>query len=96
MKMLDVIENISELYRNERGIEADLHDRIVSIRRRLSDAESTGWDMKVSEYYDLKNTLEVLSEELNYQRKYCDGISAAREVLIDLGMNLGFYIKVDN
>lgn len=88
MKMLDIIENISELYRNERGIESDLHNQIVSVRRRLSDAEAKGWgDMSVSEYNNLNNTLEVLSAEMNYQRKYCDGIAAAREVLMDLGFD---------
>ena len=97
MKIIDVVQSVSELYRNERGIESDLHNQIVSVRRRLSDAEAKGWgDMSVSEYNDLNNTLKVLSAEMNYQRKYCDGIAAAREILMDLGMDLGFDTEIDD
>ena len=89
MQMRELIDKISELYRSERGKEADLADELFQIRKKLSEAKSTRYRLiSHADYELLKQQEDIYDLKVSSQKIYCEGISAARELLMDMGFDM--------
>ena len=88
MKMKEIIDRVSEVYREELGKERELHDELVSVTKSILDADyHSGENISFAEYNRLKDKMKSLQYELDMKKQYCDGISCAREILMDLAYN---------
>lgn len=88
MKMLDVIDKVSEMYRAERDYVSALEKERVSVYRLLCEAEETyGENITVARYQHLKNRFCYLEKEIELKTLYCEGISCVREMLMDMGFD---------
>jgi hypothetical protein len=93
MKMRDVIDMVSEVYRDERGKVADLQDELRVINRDIDNAEKENWaNVTIAEYKRMLNKQASLREEIQNKTNYYDGISFVREMLMDLG----FDVEIEN
>ena len=88
MKMKELIDRVSEFYRKELNIEKDLREELVSVEHALLTADYTrGENISLAEYNRLISKKKSLHEALDVQNNYCNGISAARELLMDIGFD---------
>lgn len=88
MKMLDVIDKVSEIYRAERDYVSALEKERVSVYRLLCEAEEThGENITVARYQHLKNRFCYLEKEIDLKTQHCEGISCVREMLMDMGFD---------
>jgi hypothetical protein len=86
MKMHEIIDKVSVLYREELKKTDSKRDELYSILNTLEKVhESKGKDITVAEYNNLLKRKDELIEEIKLNRQYCDGISCVRELLMDLG-----------
>lgn len=86
MKMHDVIEGISTIYRQKRGDVADLLDERSSIVKELEKASyAKGKHITVAEYNNLMERKKELDMEILKGQSFYEGISLVREYLMDLG-----------
>ena len=85
IKAIYVIDTISELYRDEIR-------KLNSISKKLENAftalyqhnEDGGKNITVAEYENLKKLNHTLEQNKKLQEKYCDGIHAAREMIMNM------------
>ena len=82
MKMQEIIDKVSVLYRDEVRKVDGMRDELYSIINTLNDK---GNDITLGEYKDLMKRKEKVTEDINQLKHYCDGISYVRELLMDLG-----------
>lgn len=88
MKMLDVIDKVSEMYRAERDYVSDLEKERVNVYRKLCEAEETyGKHITVAEYQHLKSRFNDLEREIDLKTQHYEGISCVREMLMDMGFD---------
>ena len=88
MTMKEVIDKVSDIYREERGKLSDLDDALKSVLIVLNDVNKTkGRNITLSDYNILIKRKEKIIEEIQLKRQYCEGISCVRELLMDLGFD---------
>ena len=88
IRIREIVEKVSKLYRDERGKVSDLSDKLDTICLELYKHERDGGkNITVAEYENLKMQKHLLEQNKKLQAKYCDGIFAARELLMDLGFD---------
>lgn len=88
MKMEELVQKVSELYREQRGIECDMNARLRKVEAELYEAECQGCNkITVARYNDLKRESEALKHSIKMKDQYCEGISTVREMLMDLGFD---------
>lgn len=94
MKMLELIEKVSEVYRDERGKECDLQTELWHIKQSLAEAEETGGEkITLAEYTALTAREKELTKEIELKKQYYEGISCVREMLMDLGFDSEIVLK---
>lgn len=91
MELRDIIEKVSEMYRDERGKINDLYDELRDIGKIL-DQYDIGDKLLLSEYRRLINRKCDLQDEILRRKAYAEGISDVRELLMDIG----FDIEIEN
>ena len=91
MELRDIIEKVSEIYRDENGKINDLYQELREIGKILDDDDQLE-SLLYSEYRHLINKKCDLQEEVFRRKAYAEGISDVRELLMDIG----FDIKIEN
>lgn len=91
MKLRDIIEKVSEIYRDENGKINDLYQELREIGRILDNDDQLE-SLLYSEYRRLINRKCDLFQEIERAKAYAKGISDVRELLMDIG----FDIKIEN
>lgn len=88
MKMEEVIQKVSDLYREQRGMECDMNSELRQISTELYDAERNGGkNITFARYTSLKQRRDSLERAIKMKSQYCEGISCVRELLMDLGFD---------
>ncbi len=88
IRIREIVEKVSELYRDERGKVADLSDELNAVYLELNKHEKDGGkNITVDEYGKLKMRKQFLMQNKKSQEKYCEGIFVARELLMDFGFD---------
>lgn len=88
MKMSEVIDKVSELYRAERDDVYDLDKERTYVYRKICEANRTyGKQITVAEYRSLQNKLHHLESEIELKTQHYEGISCVREMLMDMGFD---------
>lgn len=88
MKIYDIIEKVSELYREEREKMMRTRAQLNVAEQKLSDVHhGKGEDITFREYEELIKRKTELEKEFEAALKFTDGIFEAREVLMDLGFD---------
>ena len=88
MKMEEVIQKVSAVYREGLGEAYDLRSALRQVEAELYDAEYNGGkNTTLAKYKALTAERERLKYELIKKDQYCDGISCVRELLMDLGFD---------
>ena len=91
MELRDIIEKVSEMYRDERGKTIDLYDELRNIRRLLTQ-DNVGDKLLLAEYRQLIDRESDILDEIHRIEAYAKGISDVRELLMDIG----FDIEIEN
>lgn len=91
MELRDIINSVSEFYRNENGKINDLYQELRDIGKVLDDDDQVE-NLLYSEYRSLINRKCDLQDEISRRKAYTEGISDVRELLMDIG----FDIKIEN
>ena len=91
MELRDIINSVSEFYRNENGKINDLYAELRDIGKVLDDDDQVE-SLLYSEYRRLINRKCDLQDEISRRKAFAEGISETRELL----MNIGFDIKIEN
>jgi hypothetical protein len=88
MKMCEVIDKVSTIYRYERKKATKLQTELNSVLVKLEEVkQSKGKNITLEDYNYLIKRKDFLAKEVEIQTKYCDGITCAREILMDLGFD---------
>ena len=88
MKMEEVVQKVSELYREQRGIESGMRVELRKVEAELYDADyESGKNITVARYKELERNRENLKIAIKMKDQYCEGISIVRELLMDLGFD---------
>ena len=91
MELRDIINDVSEFYRNENGKIGELCQELRDIEKVL-DRDDMENELLLSEYRRLINRKCDLQDEISRRRAFAEGILETRELL----MNIGFNIKIEN
>ena len=87
MQMNEIIDKVSELYRTELRCGKTLRDEYNEVCKKLAKADHEGGKtITLAEYQYLSARKQHLKNEIDLICKYCAGIEAARELLMDLGL----------
>ena len=88
MKMKEIVDKVSDLYRDQLGERFDLQQRRIEINKALNEAHLTKYEnITVAEYNSLQTELKYLDKQIDMKDQFCEGISCVRELLMDLGFN---------
>ena len=88
MKMEELVQKVSEIYREQRGIESEMNARLRKVEAELYEADyEDGKDITVARYKELETDRERLKWAIKMKDQYCEGISCVRELLMDLGFD---------
>lgn len=88
MKLNEIIDKVSELYRSELSNSQILRKEFYKVTSELMEADhAKGENITLAHYQYLKARRIALRSELDLLEKYCQGISAVRELLMDLGFD---------
>lgn len=94
MKMSELIEKVSEVYRDECGKEYDLQTELLDIKQSLAEADETsGEKITLAKYTALTAREKELTREIELKKQYYEGISCVREMLMDLGFDSEIILK---
>lgn len=91
MELRDIIEKVSEMYRDEHGKINDLYQELRDIGKVLDDDDQLE-SILYSEYRHLINKKCDLQDEISRRKAYTEGISDVRELLMDIG----FDVEIEN
>ena len=91
MELRDIINDVSEFYRNENGKISELCQELRDIEKVLDRGDMEN-ELLLSEYRRLINRKCDLQDEISTRRAFAEGILETRELL----MNIGFNIKIEN
>lgn len=88
MQMLELVQKISIVYREERDKVNDIRKELWDIEEELIKVERTnGKNITLEEYRKLTRRIEELTREVDLKEQYCEGISYVREMLMNLGFD---------
>ena len=88
MKMKEIIDGVSKLYREQLDKERELHKELIKVEKILFEADLTKYEnISHAEYNRMTDRLKNIQDEIDMLNKYCDGISCVREYLMDLGFD---------
>ena len=88
MQMLELVQKISIIYREERDKVNEMRKELWDIEEELLKVERTnGKNITLEEYRKLTRRIEELTREADLKEQYCEGISCVREMLMDLGFD---------
>lgn len=89
MKMTDVIQGVSEIYRAKRSELTTLQKELDYVKIEINKAmENNGENITYERYTYLINRRDELIKEISLKIKFADGIAYAREYLMDIGFNV--------
>ena len=89
MKMSDIIQGVSEIYRQMRGHVTNLQDELNDVKLQLKNIiETKGENVTLQQYENLCKREKALTMEIALKTQYYEGISCAREYLMDLGFDV--------
>lgn len=92
MKVREIVDKMSELYRAETKKTSSIYEEYLSVIKTLAEHLESGYEnITVAEHERLRMQEIKLKKDRELQESYCDGIFAARELL----MSLGFETVVD-
>jgi hypothetical protein len=91
MELRNIIEKVSEMYRDENGKIVELYNELIEIGKILDDDNQLE-SLLYSEYRHLINKKCDLQEEIFRRKAYAEGILDVHELLMDIG----FDIKIEN
>ena len=91
MELRDIINDVSEFYRNENGKIGDLCQELINIDRILV-RDDIGDKISLNEYQRLINRKCDLQDEISRSKAFAEGILETRKLLT----NIGFNIKIEN
>ena len=91
MELRDIINDVSEFYRNENGKIGELCQELRDIEKVL-DRDDMDNELLLSEYRRLINRKCDLQDEISRRRAFAEGILETRKLLT----NIGFNIKIEN
>lgn len=88
MKMKEVIDGVSKLYREQLEKKSDVREELISVSQALLEADYTkGENISLAEYNRLTDKKKHLENAMDMLDQYCNGISCVREYLMDLGFD---------
>lgn len=87
MELRDIIEKVSEFYRNEYGKINELYNELKDIESLLVQ-DDIGDELSLSEYRRLINRKCDLQEGILRKKAFVEGISETRELLMDIGFDV--------
>lgn len=88
MQMLELVQKISVIYREERDKINDMRKELWDIEKILIEVDKTyGENITLAEYHRLTSRKEMLIKEIELKKQYREGISCIREMLMDLGFD---------
>ena len=89
MKIENIIQMISKVYRDERGKLCDMQDELRVVENDLYDVERKhGQNITLGDYQSLLTRRHTLDMDIKLKTQYCEGISRVRELLMDLGFDV--------
>lgn len=88
IRIREIVDKVSKLYRDERKKVNEFSDELNAVYLELNKHEKDdGKNITVNEYEKLKMRKHTLMQDKKSHEKYCEGIFAARELLMDLGFD---------
>lgn len=88
MQMLELVQKMSIIYREERDKVNEMRKELWDIEEELLKVERTnGKNITLEEYRKLTRRIEELTREADLKEQYCEGISCVREMLMDFGFD---------
>ena len=88
MKMKELIDKVSVMYRAERDEVYKLRQELNSIERSLMEAKETDFEnISHADYQSFITRSEFLRQEIRLKTQHYEGISCVREILMELGFN---------
>ena len=88
MEMSEIIDKVSELYRDGLDEWSTLYREQCQITKKILEADYTcGESITLAEYNYLKEREKYLKRETEIKAAYNKGMSAVRELLMDLGFD---------
>ena len=97
MKMIDIINEVTALYRKERSKVVKMSNERLSIEQALYEAQKNEYEnITAAEYMAMTARKAVLDDLIELKEHYCLGISDAREVLFNMAESLDEKVTVQN
>ena len=97
MKMMDVIEKISELYRLEQNSILSMRQEKQCVEFLLMEAEEKHYEnITAAEYKRLTLKKTTLDNEIKNKKTYCQGIFDTRELLMDMVSSFDVKLTAQN
>lgn len=88
MKISDIINEVSELYRKVNSEVYEMSREEIQVAKQISEADyNKGTNITLAEYNRLKSEELRLCYEIDMLKARRDGISEVREMLMDLAFN---------
>lgn len=88
MKMKEIINGVSKIYREQFEKRSDVRGELISVSQALLEADYTkGENISLAEYNRLTDKKKHLEKVMDNMDQYCNGISCVREYLMDLGFD---------
>lgn len=85
MKMREIIDKVSDLYRSELANVSDLQTEHLHVWQMIQEADKThGENITVADYRVLQNRIHDIEREIELKTQYYGGISCVREMLMDM------------
>ena len=89
MKMSEIIEKISVLYRSELSHGKELRDEYNEVVKKIMEADRTrGENITLANYQYLSARKQALKLAIDMHDEYRNGINEVREFLMDLGFDM--------
>lgn len=85
MKMIDIINKVTALYRKEQNEVVKMSNERLSIEQALYEAQKNKYEnITAAEYMAMTSRKAVLDDLIRLKEHHCLGISDAREVLFNM------------
>lgn len=83
MNIHDLIDEMSEVYREQCGHIKYLNDEYIKVIETIFEADQTnGENITLAEYNQMNSKFNRLKTEIDNHKAYCDGIAYAMEILV--------------
>lgn len=97
MKMIDIINEVTALYRKEQRAVLRMSNERLSIEQALYEAQKNEYkNITAAEYMAMTAKKAVLDGLIETKEHYCLGISDAREVLFNMAESFNEEVTVQN